>query len=577
MANQLSVSISGSGGTGAVTLGLILLDAVAKAGFYGKMARAFGPQIRGGESAVILHFADHPIETSADYSQLHCALDWKNFERFHDEIPLTEHSLVLYDNSREKLPENVKQTGARIEGYPFQNTLKQLKGSRVNMIALGAVAKCLGLAPETIQQALQKTLGRKGQEAVDLSLASVQLGQEMVAEPQFDFNGWQAQSRPRWNISGNEACGLGALHAGLKFAAAYPITPATDIVEYLAPRLEKRGGSLLIAEDELAAINMAIGASFGGAPSMTATSGPGFALMTEAMGLAIASETPVLVVTVMRGGPSTGIPTKSEQTDLNQVLYGFHGEAPHLVIAPLNVQESSHITQWALALAEHLQTLAVLVSDQNIGQSRVIIDPIEPLDLKAEGLSRTLVSPQDDADSYQRYALTQNGISPMSIPGMPDMQYTADGLEHAPSGTPSSSAEDHLAQLRKRAEKLRQFDFGARWAHQLKVASPQATLITWGSSFEAVQSAVQQLNAAGYRLQLIGLRLLLPLPVASVKKALKGKICVIEQNASAQLYHHLLGEKAIPKSSLSLAHPGPVLFKPSDIIAQLTPWLEAST
>ena len=183
----------------------------------------------------------------------------------------------------------------------------------------------------------------------------------------------KARQAGRWQMSGNEGCGLGALRGGIRFAAAYPITPATDMLEWLSPRLKKLGGRLLQAEDELASINMVIGGSFGGVPAMTATSGPGFALMLESMGLAVAAEIPALVVNVMRGGPSTGCPTKSEQTDLNVALYGLHGDAPHLVLGALDHADCILTTEWAVRLAEALQTLAVVLSDQYLAQSRALI------------------------------------------------------------------------------------------------------------------------------------------------------------------------------------------------------------
>ena len=178
----------------------------------------------------------------------------------------------------------------------------------------------------------------------------------------------------RWLLSGNEATALGAIRGGIRFAAAYPITPATEILEWLAPNLTKVGGTLLQAEDELAAINMIIGASYGGTPALTATSGPGLSLMIEALGLATAAEIPVVVIDVMRGGPSTGIPTKSEQADLNIAIYGMHGDAPHLVLAPQSVGDCVFTTQWATYLAEALQAPAIVLSDQFMGQSRAAIE-----------------------------------------------------------------------------------------------------------------------------------------------------------------------------------------------------------
>ena len=175
---------------------------------------------------------------------------------------------------------------------------------------------------------------------------------------------WGPRDDARWNISGNEAAGLGAVRGGIRFVAAYPITPATEILEWLAPNLEKVGGVLVQAEDELASINMIIGGSFGGMPSMTATSGPGLALMMEAIGLAVASETPIVVINVMRGGPSTGIPTKSEQSDLNIALYGLHGDAPHIVTAAHCIADCQFTTQWSVHLAEQLQVPVIVLTDQ---------------------------------------------------------------------------------------------------------------------------------------------------------------------------------------------------------------------
>lgn len=572
--HRLALSISGSGGTGAVTVGLILLDAVAKAGFYGNMTRAFGPQIRGGESAVMLHFSDQPIETLAEFSQLHLALDWVKFDRFEDEIPLTANSLVIYDNSREKPPGLVQESGATLVGLDLQAIVKTIKGSRLNMVALGVVAQQIGLDSQFVEAALQATLGRKGPEVVATSMAAVSAGRTLLTDQSLKgLAQWHATQQPRWNISGNEACGLGALRGGLKFAAAYPITPATDIVEYLAKPLAQTGGSLLIAEDELAAMNMVIGASFGGVPSLTATSGPGLSLMTEAMGLAVAAEIPALVITVMRGGPSTGIPTKSEQSDLNQALYAMHGDAPHLVIAPLNIQESTTISQWALILAETLQTLAILVTDQHLGQTRMIMNPVEALPLTAVRAQPKLDT--NEAAPYQRYQLTDESVSPMSLPGMADFQYTADGLTHSESGLPSSRAIDHAQQLKKRADKLAQYDYGEKWGAISTAKAATMTIITWGSSFEAVKEAVMQLNQQGESINLIGLRLIMPLRTeALIELTQQHQVLVIEQNDSAQLYHYLLSQKAIPLDSQAYALPGPLLFKPTDLLNPIQNWME---
>ena len=268
--------------------------------------------------------------------------------------------------------------------------------------------------------------------------------------------------------------GLGAVRGGIRFAAAYPITPATEILEYLSPALASIGGALVQAEDELASINMIIGASFGGRPSITATSGPGLSLMMESLGLAAASETPIVVVDVMRAGPSTGIATKSEQSDLNIAVYGFHGDAPHVVIAPLSVADCILTAQYSVHIAETLQSPVIVLSDQSIGQSRVLIDR------PAEVSFLTTRKPFEAVDEvYDRYALTADGISPMSIPGQPGGQYTADGLTHTEHGTPSSNKGDQKEQLDKRRDKIEGFDFGDYWGVVEGDLNSDTVILTW--------------------------------------------------------------------------------------------------
>ncbi|MDD2451104.1 MAG: 2-oxoacid:acceptor oxidoreductase subunit alpha [Sulfurovum sp.] len=563
---NVSVSVSGAGGSGAVTAGLILLKSMANAGYYGYMTRFSGPQIRGGESAVVLNFSDAPVERSARSSDIHFALDWHGFERFSDEIPLNSQSCVIFDNSHDALPDSVASTGAKIIEVNLKDQADQLKGSRPNAFAIGIVASQLGLPLNAVLEALEQVMEKKGGEIFRTASEAVGRGYRLLERDAAPLENWKPVSHTRWNISGNEACALGALRAGVKFAAAYPITPASDIVEYLAPRLEKYGGNVMIAEDELAAMNMVIGGSFGGKPSMTATSGPGFSLMIEAMGLAIASEVPALVINVMRGGPSTGLPTKSEQTDLNQVLFGMHGEAPHVVVAPLSIGDCVVTTQWAVGLAEHLQTLVVLVSDQRLGQSRAIIDavPSQTFDLK-----RKILPEQDGKGSYLRYAVTPDFISPMAIPGNAAGRYTADGLEHTVSGKPSSMASDHLQQLKKREAKVTQFDYGRMWAETcFQQESAEIVVLTWGSVYHNTKEAVSELYHEGSPVALLGLRLLMPLQTEAIQAFCEGKkVIVVEQSYSGQLYHYLQGQGAIDASALTLAKPGPLVLGSDEIKA----------
>jgi 2-oxoglutarate/2-oxoacid ferredoxin oxidoreductase subunit alpha len=567
----LALAITGSGGSGAVTAGLILLAAVGRAGYYGLLNRSAGPQIRGGESAAMVRFARRPVACMGDRFDVFVALDWNNVARFVDEIPLDAGSLIVADPASGPVPESMACSGARVLEVPFHVHAKLLPEGRVNMVALGALGAVIGLPLAALEAGIEQTLGgKKTATLVETSIAGLRLG--------YGPGGDGAAPLPprildRWNLSGNEAAGLGALRGGLGFVAAYPITPATEVLEWLAPRLERLGGALLQAEDELASVNMIIGSSFGGVPSLTATSGPGLSLMMEGLGLAVASETPVVVVDVQRGGPSTGIPTKSEQSDLNIAVYGLHGDAPHIVLAPLDIRDCVFTLHWAMGLAEHLQTVAICLSDQTLGQSRVLCDP--PARFPGDLRRASARAPGPDADRpYRRYAASPDGVSPMAIPGTPGCMYTADGLEHGPAGTPSAAAADHATQLAKRAVKLAGFDFGTYWGEVYPAEPGQRPaaglcIVTWGSATGACREAAERLIQAGRPTRVVSLRLIAPLQRQALVAAIAGasQVLVVEQNHGAQLFHYLHAEQALPRGSRSLAHPGPLPLRPGTIVA----------
>jgi 2-oxoglutarate ferredoxin oxidoreductase subunit alpha len=558
----ITVAVTGSGGSGAVTAGLILLAAAARAGLFGLMMRSAGPQIRGGESAAMLRFGPRELGCMGDRVDLLASLDWGNHARFSDEISLDARSLVLADPQAGPLPGSIADSGAAVRMLALRQEAAAVAAGRPNMVAVGALGAAAGLPLDALLSGAMRTLADKGGDVLDAAFACIRRG---YGEPARAAPALPPQQPPRWNISGNEAAGLGALRAGVRFVAAYPITPASEILEWLAPRLERLGGALLQAEDELASINMIIGASFGGVPSLTATSGPGLSLMLEGIGLAVATETPVVVVDVMRGGPSTGIPTKSEQSDLDAALHGLHGDAPHLVLAALGIGDCTFTVDWATRLAERLQSVAIVLSDQSLGQSRAIIDPVPPVD----GIAPRGVVPSGAAhedDGYRRYAPTDDGISPMALPGTPGCTYTADGLEHDPRGTPSSRSTDHRAQLDKRRDKLHTFTYGDAWAEI--DGKGDLCLLTWGSCRGAVMEAAAQLREDGIAARVVALRLIMPLRREALLSALaRSTVMVVEQNHGGQLFHYLHGERALPRHARSLARPGPSVLRPAEIAA----------
>lgn len=567
--SSVSVAIMGSGGAGALTTGSFLLEAASTAGWYGLFSRTLGPQIRGGEAAALLRLAVDPVEGPPELYDLIIGIDWLNAQRFGAEIQTGPHSLVISDPGGEEPPPNLTQSGARIVAVPMKDMAKAIPHGRPNMIALGIACRLLGLAPEQVLPLVGRQLADKGAAAVEASRAAIQAGYGAVADLEFDTRlaAPNPSSVSRWLISGNEATALGAMRGGVRFAAAYPITPATEILEWLAPSLAKAGGVLLQAEDELAAINMIIGSSFGGTPALTATSGPGLSLMIEALGLATAAEIPVVVVDVMRGGPSTGIPTKSEQADLNIAVYGLHGDAPHLVVAPQSVGDCVFTTQWATYLAETLQSPAIVLSDQFMGQSRAAIP--RPAEVAFIG-ARTVAG--DIAGAYKRYAMAANGVSPMAIPGMRGGQYTADGLTHSERGTPTSGATDHLTQLDKRRDKLNGFSFGEHWA--TVEGNGALAILVWGSLTGAAREAAGRAAADGIEVRLVAPRLLSPVQPEQFAAALDGveRILVVEQTHGAQFHHYLRAHYDLPAPVRVLNRPGPLPITASEIQRAITEW-----
>ncbi|SDD66324.1 2-oxoacid:acceptor oxidoreductase subunit alpha [Rhodospira trueperi] len=565
---SVSIALTGSGGAGVMTAGQMLLDAAAEAGYYGLMGRTLGPQIRGGESAALLRVATRPVQGLDDGHDVLLAFDWGNIERFSAELPLIPGGIVIADPRNGAVPEVMRRDHHRIVEVPMQDLAKAIPGGRVNMVGLGLIAELIGLDHHYLLDRLAKQLAKKGEEALAASKAGLDAGAEAAA----GITGLEPLAPPhpreteRWSITGNDAAGLGAIQGGARFCAAYPITPATDILEWLAPNLPRVGGALVQCEDELASINMIIGSSFGGVPSVTATSGPGLALMMESLGLAVASETPIVVINVQRGGPSTGIPTKSEQVDLNIAVNGLHGDAPHVVTAPLSIGDCLFATQWSVHLAEAMQTAVIVLSDQSIGQSRAIIDkPAEIAFIGKRLVPETIEAP------YRRYAITADGVSPMALPGQEGGAHTADGLEHNEFGNPSTQIDHHQSQLDKRLRKVVGYDYGDHWAMIEGDEDASIAVVTWGSAAEPCREAVQRARAQGFKVRLIAARLIHPIPLDKMGKALEGisQVVVVEQNHGGQYYRHLRAHLDLPGKVTAFHRPGPFSLRPREILQHI--------
>jgi 2-oxoglutarate ferredoxin oxidoreductase subunit alpha len=557
---------AGSGGSGAMTAGAVFLRAAAHAGYYGMMTQLFGAQVRGGESAALVQVSTAPIETQPDRYDLFVALDWDKVEQFAAEIPLDQTTIILADPAAGPVPPGIAKSKGRVVALamndPNENKLERaLRGKRVNMFAAGAICALTGIDAADVKVAIDTIFDGKGTELIAANAAGAVIGAQAAPALGLDLQLASPQKAARWLLSGNQAIALGALRGGVRFVGCYPITPATDLVEWLAPHLIKLGGRLVLGEDELASVNMTLGASYGGTPAMTVTSGPGFSLMIETLGLAVAAEIPFVLVDVMRAGPSTGIASKTEQSDINLAVYGGHGDAPRVVLAPVSVADCINTAEYAVYVAESLQTPVIVISDQALGQATTVIDPSAerpvPLKRRTNGVA--------PGTPFKRYALGGDPVTPMPLPGTPHFEWVAEGLTHNEAGLPASGAAAHVAQIEKRAKKISQFDPGAHWGEVW--GDGDVAVLAIGSTIGPAREAAKRLEASGAKVRVIALRVLSPLPLAALARALDGvrRIVVIEQNHGAQLYHYLLGHKAIPPSAESVARPGPSPFRPSEI------------
>ena len=551
--NDLTMAMVGSGGDGVVTMGNLIAQAAAREGLHVVQTEAYGPQIRGGETSCTVRVASREVFAQGDTVDVLVVFGWQDFARFKGEIAAAADAVILYESADEtefeKLDLPVKEN-ARWLPVPFQQIAKDSTGatSAKNVVTLGILAELLGLPVEGLRKAVAHRFGRKKATVAEANAKAFQAGVEFGRSVTEDISHKRLAyepGAPRLLMSGNEAVAVGAMHAGCKFFAGYPITPSSEVLHFLAEWLPRAGGAVVQTEDELAALGAIIGASFAGVKSMTATSGPGLSLMIEMIGLASMAEVPTVIVNVQRGGPSTGNPTKSEQSDLLQALYGTHGDAPKVVLACSDVEDCFHTTVDAFNIAEEFQVPVLVLSDQAVGQRR---ETIWADQLRHEVRDRVKPSGAELAD-YKRYRITDDGVSPMAVPGMKGGMYQTNGLEHDEGGGPSAMHLTHEKMNAKRYRKLwgirDRYHFFRRYgAEKAKVG-----ILCWGSSKGPVKEAVLAANARGEQVAAFVPQVLYPFPKHEFQKFLASvdELLIIEISYTAQFYKYLRTFLTLPE------------------------------
>lgn len=545
MSEDVTFSIVGSGGDGAVVAGDLAAMACASVGLHVIKTEAYGPQIRGGESSSTVRISATPIAAQGDAIDALIVFRFTDFARFRSEMTLAENCVVLHEPEDAPPPE---LASLQCVPVPLAQLAKDAgsPGAK-NIVALGILAGMFGLPLDSIRTAVRRRFRKRDAAVIDANLRALDhgLAWSNAASPRKRFDAL-TPTAPRLLMSGNEATAFAALHAGCSFFAGYPITPSTEVLQLLADWLPKIGGTCLQTEDELAAIGAVVGASFAGSKAMTATSGPGLSLMSEMLGLASIAEIPSVVVNVQRGGPSTGIPTKSEQSDLFHSVYGGHGDMPRVVIGCTDVEDSFHATVDAFNIAEEFQVPVIMLSDQLIAQRRETID--------ASSLVHDVVSrrvPVDPDDSYQRYAITDDGVSPMAVPGMPGGMYQTNGLEHDELGRPSAMFSTHERMNAKRYRKMEAIAEKYPLFRRFGPENPDLGILCWGSSAGPVAEAIEALNAKGARVAAFVPRILAPLPATDLQAFIDSceNILIVELSFEQQFHRYLRSLVSLPRGN----------------------------
>ncbi len=532
-ADSLVLALVGSGGDGIALLGDLVLAMAAQQGLYGIMVQSYGPQIRGGESATVLRLAREEIHFEGERTDLLLCFRTGDLQRFHGAVQLHGGSVVVLEAADPgSLPEWLGRSDRPDFRFPFATLVDgvEIEGPPKNMMGLGLLCRALGWPVALARQAIEKRFARKPQH-IERNLAALERGfaaGEVPALPRL-----QGHGVPLHIESGNEAVARGAIGAGLRFFAGYPITPSSEVMETLIDELPPAGGRVVQAEDEIAALGMVLGASFGGVPAMTATSGPGLSLMTEMMGLSSMAEIPAVIVDCQRAGPATGMPSRTEQSDLNHALYGGHGDFPRAVLGVFDAVHARDVMYKAFHLAEGYQLPVLVLSDAYIAQRRTVRDA--PVDNRGTPRRRAW----REGEGPARFQLTgDHVVAPFRVPGTPGGQYLAAGIEHTARGYPTADTAVHEAMNAKRFLKLGAMARETRdWFRAFGRAGAPRGIVAWGSQYGLLGEWV----AAHPEYRVFMPEILHPFPLEAFEEWRRGLewTGVVELSYQGQLHRHL--------------------------------------
>ena len=575
--NQLKLLAGGEAGDGVFAVSDMLALMFARAGLEVLTTQTYSSRIRGGHINASVRVAERELFSQGDELDLLIALDLETVELHRRAV--RHGGIILYDNSQGEIDlGDLEQRQITVFPIPARKIAREKLNAPImkNIVMTGAALTTVNFDLDfaILGGLIRERFLRKGEKVVGKNMEAAAAGQEQIqgANKLINYR-LEKRERPRkMLLQGSDAVAFGALVAGCRFMASYPITPASDVMEYLVTKFPKYNGVMVQAEDELSAINMAIGAAFSGARSITASSGPGIALMVEALGLAAVTEIPLVLVDVQRCGPSTGMPTRMEQADLNLLIYGAHGEIPRIVIAPSDIEECFYQTVRAFNLAEKYQCPVIVATDQYLSQSQ---RTTQPFDLSKVTIDRGWLLTDDELERlngpFKRYLITDRGISPRTIPSQERGIFKTTGVEHVETGNATENPDARARMMKKRFLKLDTFRQEDMLPPKI-FGNPEGdiTIVGWGSTKGVILEVMQRFkHEEGIDLKLMQLLDIWPFPDQAVADVLRTsrQVVVVENNFTGQMANLIRQQTGIECSKVVKYNGAP--FSPTELYQRL--------
>jgi 2-oxoglutarate ferredoxin oxidoreductase subunit alpha len=558
----MTVMIGGEAGQGVQSMGIILARTLARAGYQVFGDQDYESRVRGGHNFFRVRVSDSEVGAVSESVDVLVALNRETVDLHRRE--LSARGVVLYDG------EQISDVGSdgRLLPVPLVRLAEQSGGRIVaNSVALGAIAGVMDYDVDILAGTLTAFFGGDGMGERNARAARAGYGyarENLGGDLGLELGG--GRQAKGLVLNGNEALSLGAMAAGCTFYAGYPMTPASSIMEFLASKAKDYGMVVLQTEDEIAAINCVVGAGYAGARAMTATSGSGFCLMVEGLGLAGLTETPVVLVDAQRPGPAVGLPTRTEQGDLEFVIHAHHGDFPRAVLAPATVEDCFWLTVKAFNLADMYQVPVILLTDHHLATS---VARVERFDLSRVVIDRGQLLTSAGGE-YARHRITESGVSPRALPGMDRGLVVTDSDEHDEAGHMTESARVRTDQVDKRLRKLEGLRRDIACPRRYGPDRAETKLVGWGSTYGALREAVDLLRSENVDVNLLHLNELWPFPAGSLAAALdKAKRSyVVEGNATGQLAHLIRAETGRDVTGKVLKYDGRP-FSPAVIAARM--------